>query len=207
MGKSASRHLERFRSQGFFRSIKYFLAVALERAGVEVYDSFVLEPRPAAEFKARSGHCHHVLSGIEEFTQNDLKRLVEYGGNALLEDYRLSFSRGDLCCITRLNGVLASACWARDTVNPLPDNDQRCVLIERCITLPDSRGRGAYPRTLGFLAKWLRCHGFKGRSLEVFIQCARFNYASRKGIRKVGFSRVMSTVRVRSWAWHLRIQA
>lgn len=169
------------RELGFWNAGKYlFFTVLLEKVGISLLHVF------SADGSARDGvsstmDCD-LYTSLGSLSDEDLATLREYGGDRLILQFEQSFRGGCRCAILRDNERPACICWLRYANATLLGVPQRCVIIEKCFTLPGYRGKGLYPNLLRIIVSDYVRIGF-----PCFIECIVGNKPSERGIRKAGF--------------------
>jgi len=128
----------------------------------------------------------------------DRQALAAYGGERLLRDIGRHLKQGERCLVTRVDGRLAGMTWVTRSRSYAPNSGRPTVLIERCFTLPEFRGRGAYPAALRHALSPDTSRAAPGEA--VFIECSITNLSSVRGITKAGFGRVGTTI---GWRGHV----
>jgi hypothetical protein len=73
---------------------------------------------------------------------------------------------------------------------------ERCSLVSHCVTLPEARGRGLYVAMLCHIGRTLALEG----QTRLYIDCSDVNFASERGIRRVGYSKIGRGIHRRSGA-------
>jgi hypothetical protein len=130
---------------------------------------------------------------MEEWTKQDRQLLTLYQSMTLEPLYSGFFSAGDRCAVARCDSrELACVCWIHPTNDYPFARNSPSYLIQYCFTLPEWRGQNLYPETLAFACQQLR--GELGDSRPIFVDCSSFNYASKRGIQKAGFTPIGKSV-------------
>jgi GNAT superfamily N-acetyltransferase len=112
--------------------------------------------------------------------------LAKYGGSHLATEFRRAFAVNRICvAIYSDTGALAAVCWAERASSFAPWMTAPCILIARCFTLPEYRGRGLYPAALKAADRLIP--QTMQRLDWLLIECSMFNYSSKSGILKAGF--------------------
>jgi hypothetical protein len=197
----SNRHFKRLASQGLYRALGYYtFTVGLEKVGIQYMHCFRLNSRrESGELAALI--TFEMLRDISELTARDKAAIAEHSGEEHLRHYEAAFLRGDRCAIARWNGnELACECWISKQSNYFLAPREDSWLIERCLTVPNYRGRGLYPLTLCFACNELCSRG--ARPEKIFIECNAFNSASLQGIAKAGFDLAGKRLTFRRWHWH-----
>lgn len=63
---------------------------------------------------------------------------------------------------------------------------ERCSLVSHCVTMPEARGQGLYVHMLRHIGRVLASEGQR----RLYIDCSDFNFASERGIRRVGYTEI-----------------
>lgn len=192
------RSLRRFRRQGFWATLGYVLFTALlEKCGVQV--SCVFEHLRCNHVGFRNTRFGASVAGSTvAFTSADLESLEAYAGEKILQDFERAFEGGESCVVCRSeSGDLAGACWLTTAARYGPAGGEDCALIQRCFTLPEHRGQGAFPLALSYAVNWLRVD--RDHTARIFVECSVFNRSSQRGIVKAGFSK--TGIVVQAWHW------
>ncbi len=196
------RHFQRLSAQGLRRTLAYYLlTVGSEKLGIKILSAFEY-PKATCPGSCSSGVAFAAIASLGSFTPRDLEQIRGYGGEPLLADFKAAFGRGELCVVARsADSGLSCVCWIAETMNYFLNVGYKSFLVQRCFTLPEYRGQGLYPRTLEFACSWL-CDA-NADDCRIFIECSKFNYASRSGILKAGFvaaGTILLAFR-RNWNW------
>ena len=193
MREFLEKHRARVAAQGLRKTLLYYVfTVALQKLGVELM--YVFEHR----LDSRAGQAPDltaddvsttIVDTFDALTASDLEALRQYGGAELLQEFAAAFARGERCAVSRLRDARpASACWIIAVSESYADRASPGLLIERCFTLPDMRGRGIYPLLLARVSQVLRMRD--GRPQRIFVKSSIFNESSIRGIQKAGFTRI-----------------
>jgi len=181
--KQFDKILSRLKKQGVLHTLKYFLGTALlQRASIYINMVYCHKPSALKETNSNINIDFSIIKSYEEFSKNDKKELMLYGGERLRNVFIGAFDNGKICCISRNTKGLASVCWALKTVN---SHSGISVLISNCFTIPEQRGRNYYSETLNYLCGYIYDE-YKNIQI-ITIECSYFNKASDNGIVKSGF--------------------
>jgi len=180
------KHFRRISIQGFRKAGGYyFLSVLPEKLGIEfnrVFKFCDLIQSPSSPGKV----VFSVLESMDRLTDADYRALEEYGGGGLIHDFEKAFDRGEKCAVAKINGnKLVCVCWLAFTRTYPISLKRHSFLLQRCFTMPRYRGQGLYPRTLAYVAGYLR--RIEKAPHDIFIESSLFNPSSINGIRKAGF--------------------
>lgn len=189
---------ERFKISGIWPTMMYLLfTVFLEKIGIHIEAVFTYEKDSSLEL-ADEKFDFKVIQSLHELDEKDKTSLMEYGGTELIDDFSLSFSRGELCALGFSEQRLGCICWAKKIQNHPVEIRKSAFLIWRCFTLPGLRGRGLYPLTLSFFCSMLKDQdSFSG---PILIESSVFNQSSLKGIHKAGFRYKCKVFRFGRWS-------
>lgn len=188
--------LRRFRAAGFWQTLNYLLfTVILERLGVHFTVVFSHSSNDVSA-PSQSNFEYQVVQSLEEMSADVRAALLDYGDEAMLEDFAKSFALGHYCALGFIDGQFGCICWFRSQVSKLFPGEQ-VFLIWRCFTLPAARGKKLYPLTLQACIAYLR--GPLASEQRIKIECSPFNGASIKGIRQVGFQPIARKVEIGRW--------
>ena len=187
MTSALSRLRTKFQSMGFWRTAAHlFFTVLLERIGFRMNFVFLRPVECRVTKVMPAGFSARLARQMDDLGEQDFAALLTYGGVKLSELFRTAFAAGKVCIVLHSTaGELAAVCWA-EKVHPFaPCTTTPCILVSRCFTLPQFRGRGLYPAALQAVDHLLPDEML--RLTEIVIECSVFNYASRSGILKAGF--------------------
>jgi hypothetical protein len=196
---------QRIRTWGLLRTLLYYiLAIAPDKLGIRIYSVFEYLGHETCP-PSIDGVVYSLLHSMEDWTSRDLSLLREYPIMSLVGKYRVFFDGGDRCAVARCDGTeLACVCWIHLTDDYSFAPGTPVALIQNCFTFPEHRGKCLYSSTLRFV----RCSmpSIASSPKRVFIDCLTANFASTRGIRKAGFTRVGWKLKVRRWTWHWRLR-
>ena len=121
-----------------------------------------------------------------DVSESDIATLSNYGGELFGQQFCRAFDAGKICVLLHSNdGRLAAVCWAEKALAFPPCTPNPCMILSRCFTLPQFRGRGLYPAAITALDHLLP---EEMRDItELGIECSMFNHSSHRGIEKAGF--------------------
>ena len=185
-----------FHRMGFWNTVGYVVfTVVLERVGVHV--NYIFRMRVSGDPVSFPGFDIEHVCRAEEMGDQDWIALREYGLSKLVEEFKRAFASGKTCMVLRrVDGRLACVCWMQKMATFAP-GDEPCILVSRCFTLPEFRGKGLYPAALQSAGSGMT--GEPSGPEHVMIECSKFNYASRRGIMKAGFQLCGVSIELGRW--------
>jgi hypothetical protein len=177
--------LDRVQAQGLLPTLGYYGGtVVLERLGFHASDVY-RSLAPATD--ERPGIALGCVHAAGDFSAVDWLQLDAYGGSVLRREFERAFDAGEWCVVAREGDLLGSVCWIGESTSFVAFPRVPTVLIQRCFTFPEQRGRGLYSLALAFAArKLLDDDGER----PVLVESSTFNRASIRGIEKAGFERI-----------------
>ncbi len=197
----ARRHRQRLAKQGFGKSVLYYLfTVLLTRLGVSVHHVFQRGTIPARQHRPE-GVEFAVAESSQQLRPADWEVLKAYGEEPLLQEFAAAFARRERCALARCaDGKLGCVCWIVSLQGFPRAGHGRCVVIQRCFTVPEHRGEGLYPLTINSACNDVR--RTMGEGIPIFMESSVWNFASTQGIEKAGFVKVGVRLVIGRWNWY-----
>jgi hypothetical protein len=190
---------DRVRAQGLWATLTYLFVTGLAEAfGLRIHHVF---STAAGDYSRERGAGFHFEAphDLSELSAADREALSGYGRETFLRDIARQLKRGQRCVVTRIEGRLAGMAWVTRSKSYAPNLGRRAVLIEWCFTLPEFRGRGAYPAMLQYALSPKISGVTPGEA--VFVESSITNSSSVRGIMKAGFHRIGTII---GWGRHSR---
>jgi RimJ/RimL family protein N-acetyltransferase len=191
---------DRISEWGFLRTFNYYLfGVLLNKLGITICVAYQHEGNIGST-DAPAGTTFTLLDSWSDWTDRDLHILQSCDDASRLDVFRQYAAIGDACVVARSqNGDLAGYTWVGPRTDFPMARGERVSYVHDGTTYPAYRGKGIFPIML--VAACAAARKQQAEALPIVADILVVNYASRRGVEKVGFVPCGYILRLRKWAW------